>query len=402
MENCGGVVVTGQQIGAGWSPALSVIKALSALAEAKRRGLQAVYWLADEDHDRSEVASVKALQGDRLIRHRFQFSGAARTATGWLEWTDKHQVEAQSLWGQLPLPTEPTLRGHARVLGNALWSKGIKPFSPTSDIDRMDIQTELERWRALNLENDLREQADLLESKGEKLILDPRQQSAWFSLDPQTGLRSRLERGTPCPKGHWLSPGAALRPLMQSLLLPVRVAVLGPGERAYWRLTERIWERVGLTPPQILPRPSVFVIPDGRVDISVDELEALRLGQWETFAAVSIPKPSATVFPGPDESWSDSVSKRYMMEIGRFQARLKRLDARQAKEAAEKRIGVNIEKLRQALFPFNKPQERVLPGWYWLQSGSLLDSIENTIENALNSPSQARSHHFDHILVALA
>ena len=54
------VVATGQQIGAGWSPALSVAKALAALAEARRSGGEAVYWLADEDHDRAEVANVAA------------------------------------------------------------------------------------------------------------------------------------------------------------------------------------------------------------------------------------------------------------------------------------------------------------------------------------------------------
>ena len=52
------MIVTGQQIGAGWTPALSVAKALAALAEAKRRGADAVYWMADEDHDRTEVAAA--------------------------------------------------------------------------------------------------------------------------------------------------------------------------------------------------------------------------------------------------------------------------------------------------------------------------------------------------------
>ncbi|MDE3033815.1 MAG: bacillithiol biosynthesis BshC, partial [Acidobacteriota bacterium] len=57
------VVATGQQIGAGWTPALSVAKALAALAEARRVGAEAVYWLADEDHDRAEVASVSGWHG---------------------------------------------------------------------------------------------------------------------------------------------------------------------------------------------------------------------------------------------------------------------------------------------------------------------------------------------------
>jgi hypothetical protein len=65
------VIATGQQIGAGWSPALSVAKALAALAEARRTGAEAVYWLADEDHDRAEVASVVGWSGHRLARQRW-------------------------------------------------------------------------------------------------------------------------------------------------------------------------------------------------------------------------------------------------------------------------------------------------------------------------------------------
>jgi len=386
MENSKGVVVTGQQIGAGWSPALSVVKALVALTEAKQRGLQPVFWLADEDHDRAEVASVAALQGDRLVRHRFQFSAPAGTAAGWLEWTEDHQAEAQCLWGQLPDPVEPTLRGHFLALGKPLWDRGIIPFSPTIHADRAGIQAELERWRAMGLESDLCVQADALESRGEKLILNPRQQSAWFSLDPITGVRSRLESGLPCPNGHWLSPGATLRPLLQSLLLPVETAILGPGERAYWRLTERLWERVGLKAPQILPRPTVFVLADGSYDISMDELEALRLGHWEAFAPTVCIKPSALPFPEPDGSWGDAISGRYRAEVGRMQTRLKRLDLRLAKENAEKRVGKNIEKLRQMVFPFGKPQERVLPGWYWLQNDSLLESIAVQLCKKLNRP----------------
>jgi hypothetical protein len=380
MENIKGVIITGQQIGAGWSPALSVAKALAALAEAKRRGLRPVYWLADEDHDHLEVASVVALEGARLIRRRFKFSAPAGTATGWLEWTGAHQAEAQNLWGHLPDPVEPTLRGHVLALGKPLWSRGIKSFSPTKDADRAAVQPELERWRAMGLEKALHSQADYLESSGEKLILDPRQQSAWFSLNPKTGERCRLESGQPCPKGCWLSPGAALRPLMQSLLLPVEAVVLGPGERAYWKLLERVWDSVGLNAPEILPRPTIFVIPDGASELSPEELEPLRLGQWDALAPALTMKPSAMPFPKPIESWGNAITKRYSAEMGRLQTRLERLDARLARDAAEKRLGANIEKLRQELFPFNKPQERVIPGWHWLQKPALLDAMENAME----------------------
>ncbi|HEX4845580.1 MAG TPA: bacillithiol biosynthesis BshC, partial [Geothrix sp.] len=98
------VIATGQQIGAGWSPALSVAKALAALAEARRTGAEAVYWLADEDHDRTEVASTVGEKEGRLIRHRFRFEARAGSATGWLPWTAAHQAEATALWGTLPEP----------------------------------------------------------------------------------------------------------------------------------------------------------------------------------------------------------------------------------------------------------------------------------------------------------
>jgi hypothetical protein len=380
MNNPRGVAATGQQIGAGWSPALSVIKALATVAEAKRRNLKPVYWLADEDHDRAEVASVTALDGNRIIRHRFRFSEPPSTAAGWLGWTDQHQEEAEKLWGQVPAPAEPSLRGHALALGKPLWNRGVQPFSPTKDADRNAIQPELERWRALRLENDLNEQAALLESRGEKLILDPRRQPAWFSLDPDTGRRNRLESGQPCPSCHWLSPGAALRPLMQSLLLPVEAVVLGPGEMAYWKLLERIWDRVGLEAPLILQRPSVFVLPEGDYDISVDDLEALRMGDWEALAHGTHMKPSAVPLPEADEGWGETISTRYRAELNHLRKRLKKLDARLAREKAEGRIGNDIEKLRQMLFPFGKPQERVLPGLYWLQDETLLDAIGKAMD----------------------
>jgi hypothetical protein len=369
------VIATGQQIGAGWSPALSVAKALAALAEARRRDAEAVYWLADEDHDRAEVASVVGAPGGRLVRHRFRFETRAGTATGWLPWTPRHQAEAAALWGPLPEPQEPTLRGHALALGRPLWTLGLRPFSPTDPAVRDPIQAELERWRALNLETLLVRQAEGLEAAGAPLPLDPRVQAAWFSLDPRTGLRQRLDRGAPLPPGRWLSPGAALRPLMQSLLLPVAAVVLGPSERAYWRLCEPLWERVGLAAPDILPRPSVFVVPRG-FSLSAGQLDALRLGAWDRLAHWSGPLPTARFQASePDPDWPEALQSRFQREQARTRERLAKLDRRLHREAAAGALGGDPERLRQALFPFDAPQERVLPGLPWLRNEALLDRI---------------------------
>lgn len=369
------VIATGQQIGVGWSPALSVAKALAALAEARRTGAQAVYWLADEDHDRAEVASVVGWRQDRLVRHRFRFDTRPGTATGWLPWTSTHQAEARDLWGPLPEPEEPTLRGHTLALGQPLWALGLRPFSPTDPAVREPIQTELERWRGLGLEALLARQAERLQAEGAALPLDPRVQAAWFSLDPRSGRRQRLEAGVPLPGGHWLSPGAALRPLMQSLLLPVSGVVLGPSERAYWRLCEPLWERVGLPAPRILLRPSVYVVPQG-FRVAPGQLDALRLGAWDRLGAWPGALPTAT-FPAaePDPAWPEAVRLRFRSELARSRDRLVKLDRRLHREAAAEALGGDPERLRQALFPFSRPQERVLPGLPWLRDKALLAAI---------------------------
>jgi len=369
------VIVTGQQIGAGWSPALSVAKALAALAEARRTGGDAVYWLADEDHDRAEVATVVGWAGNQLIRHRFRFDTRLGTATGWLPWTPAHQAEALALWGSLPEPQESTLRGHVLSLGQPLWNRGLRPFSPTDPSVREPIQAELERWRTLDLGALLVQQAAALEAEGAPLPLDPRVQAAWFSLDPHTGRRQRLDSGTTLPKGCWLSPGAAIRPLMQSLMLPVTSAVLGPSERAYWRLCEPLWDRVGLTPPRIIPRPSVFVMPPG-FRLEAGQLEALKLGAWDRLATWPGPLPTAQFRASdPDLSWPETVQVRFRREQTRSRERLLKLDKRLHREAAARELGGDPERLRQTLFPFGAAQERVMPGVPWLRNGNLLDTI---------------------------
>lgn len=379
------MIVTGQQIGAGWTPALSVAKALAALAEAKRRGADAVYWMADEDHDRAEVAATVGFENGRLVRHRFRFDAPDGTATGWLPWGPSQQREAETLWHEVPISAERTLRGHALSLGEPLWKLGLRPFSPTNPVVREPIQSELERWRSLDLEAQLLLSAERLETEGAPLPLDPRQQAAWFSLDPRTGLRRRLERNDACPKNHWLSPGAALRPLMQSLMLPVEAAVLGPSERAYWRLIEPLWERVGLNAPHIIARPSVFVLPKGcslKVDRLAD-LDALRDGRWEAFSSPNGTLPSHRVGDvPPDSSWGPTLGTRFTKELDRTRHRLERLDRRWIRDLAAHQLNMDPERLRQRLFPFGKAQERVLPGLFWLRDETLIHSILESMDGS--------------------
>jgi hypothetical protein len=169
---------------------------------------------------------------------------------------------------------------------------------------------------------------------------------------------------------------------MQSLLLPVAAAVLGPSERAYWRLCEPLWERVGLPEPRILPRPSVFITPPG-FQVPTGQLEAIRRGDWDHLAAWPGVLPSARSQGGdPDPAWPEALRSRFEKEQARSRQRLLKLDRRLHRTAAGHLLGGDPERLRQALFPLGSPQERVMPGVSWLRNEALLDAILRRMDSA--------------------
>jgi len=161
---------------------------------------------------------------------------------------------------------------------------------------------------------------------------------------------------------------------MQSLMIPATHVVLGPAERAYWRLTEPLWEMVGLAAPQIIPRPSAFILPRG-FHLAPSQMDALRAGYWEAFSQDRPPLPSQALVAQPDPSWGPTLGNRFRQELARARHRLLKLDRRLYRDHVAGLVGEDPERLRQRLFPFGKPQERVLPGALWLRDEALLDRL---------------------------
>jgi hypothetical protein len=105
-------------------------------------------------------------------------------------------------------------------------------------------------------------------------------------------------------------------------------------------------------------------------------LDALRQGAWDRLAAWPGVLPSARFQPAPpDAGWPQALQERFRREQARSRDRLAKLDRRLHRDAAAGRLGGDPERLRQALFPFSLPQERVLPGVPWLGSPALLEAI---------------------------
>jgi len=77
--------------------------------------------------------------------------------------------------------------------------------------------------------------------------------------------------------------------------------------------------------------------------------------------------------PAPD--WAPALAGRFTRELARTARRLERLDRRLLRDRAALNLGRDPERLRQSLFPLGRPQERVLPGLFWLRDEELLDRM---------------------------
>jgi hypothetical protein len=117
--------------------------------------------------------------------------------------------------------------------------------------------------------------------------------------------------------------------------------------------------------------------------VTAGQLDAVRHGAWEALAAWRGVLPTAQFqCANPDPSWPKPVQDRFQREQSRCQARLGRLDRRLHRDATAQLLGGDPERLRQALFPFGLPQERVIPGVSWLRNGALLDAILERMDGA--------------------
>ncbi len=382
MEKNIPLVLTGQQIGVGWSPALSVIKALVALDEAKRLGGEAIFWMADEDHDAVEVSRTALRKDGRILKVQFEFDQNPQTSAAWFPFDDKHQRQAIDLWGSsIPTPQEPTLRGHFEALGQPLKKLGLSFFSPTRDIDRFKLNAILRDWRELNLESKLNQTYQDLSRQGIECSVDPSKQSTWFSLNPISGQRLRLDPANPLGAELWLSPGAALRPLLQSHLLNVHTVVVGPSELSYWQLVDPLWELLQIKKPTLKLRPSLWSIPS-HCSVEADQIPLLRQGNWQALLPAGAPFPSESLTLTSNPNWDPDTRSRIDQELQRAKERLEKIDRKIQRVLLHKALGEDPEILQQYLFPLGRDQERILSGASWLLDPSMLTRLTESLSKA--------------------
>jgi len=295
-------LVTGQQVGLLGGPLFTLYKALTVgklareLANELDRPVVPVFWLAGEDHDYEEVASVTVLQGTEPVTLRLErpdpdYAGPV----GRLPLPETIRTLLDELADLLP-PTEfqePLLAllqetyrpgvslqdAFARLLKRLVPEEvGLVLIDPDDArlkaLARPLFERELTDWETahVRLEAVSRELAAryhvqvqtrplnlfLLEDH-RRIPLDAEPDG--FHLRGEGRVLSQTEALQLLQEApERFSPNALLRPLYQDWLLPTLAYVAGPAEVAYWAQLKPLYEWVGLPMPLVYPRALMLLV----------------------------------------------------------------------------------------------------------------------------------------------
>ena len=422
------LVTTGQQPGLFTGPLYTIYKALSAAALARhledrwQRPVQAVFWVAGDDHDFAEAnhASWPAADGSItriVLRERpadAPLTPMYREPLGTEVLSALDRLEAELPGAEFKGETLEWLRRHYRpegtlagafggALAELLAPHGILCFDSTHRAAKRSQARHIIRALGLSqdLDRDLARRAGELKAAGhdpgvpvgdgatlvmlesrlgrDRLVVSKegiatRRSGEHFSLaDLQAIAANEPER---------LSGNVLLRPVLESALLPSVAYMAGPGELRYLALAAPIYDRMRVHRQVPVPRWSGIVM-EPRVDrtldkyaANLDELLAPGNALEQRVVRSQMPPDLASAFAdlrGAIETHYGRIEP-IALEIDptlKKPVQSGRQHALSESQELEKRILTHlkrrqetelaqIERARAAVLPEGKPQERVL------------------------------------------
>lgn len=306
-------IVTGQQLTIYGGPLYTVLKIITAIHysviwEKKfGRPFIPVFWMADEDHDFDEAASIGlpyrddfvkvSIQSDQKKQARVSDIPLDKNLRSFREEVKKHLPEtdfSDQLWKLLDdIYREGNLfsEGFAKLILKIFGKYGLI-LAGTNDkkikkLITVPICQSIEKSsKAYTV---LRKQSDKLEAKGyhSQVLVQP---SNLFWIDDQAN-REKISnnghtwhidgKGTRWSQKELInavnksperfSPNVFLRPITQSYFLPCIAYVAGPAEVAYYAQMKDFYSLFGLKMPIIIPRFSATIVESG-IDRIIDKL----------------------------------------------------------------------------------------------------------------------------------
>jgi len=405
------VVVTGQQAGLLGGPAFTFFKAHSALVRAREEGV-AVFWVASQDHDTTEVASTLLFDLDERF-HALALPLPERRPVGripfrpYLDSVNKLLTafrgvpEAKRALLDALEPAGTYAEAFARLLLLSFGERGLLPMDPMapefSPLFVPLLEREIED--PLGSVAGLAEGAAALKARGFRPVLGRPPGATNLFLEGRDGVRRLLRyRGGRFFDGEGsysradlrailaadparITPAAALRPVFQDALLATSGFVVGPGELAYVAELPPVYRRYGVPMPAVLPRLSAVVVepPVARI------LERFGLDPWGYIKAPNeaLSRRLAEVFAEAsrarealrqaEASLREAGARLAAFEptlepaVARLQRRVEADFARLFTKLAKARINreevlrAQADRLANHLRPRGKPQEEVLP-----------------------------------------
>lgn len=390
-------IVTGQQLTLYGGPLYTILKTLTAIHHSRHyeamlgRPVIPVFWLADEDHDFEEAATVSVPGPSGLHTARLDQKSGNRSSVGRiLLGNDINRIRGEisdllqetdfstELWDLLDACYKPgnTFRqAMALYLGRLFSRHGlifagsdypeikklmVKPLARAIS-DAQTLQQALEDASG-QIEKSYHRQANVLDNT--------------LFLHAKDGNRERLNRSN----GDWhtesgknfnshklldlaaetpemFSPNVFLRPVLQDYLLPNLGYVAGPGEIAYYGQMKSFYHAFDRKMPLIIPRLSATIIEPAieRIMSGIpfelhkyqDRIEDLEK-EW---LRLSDNPDADTLF----EQWNnevDSLNSRYEQEIEKIEPTLTDTASKTAAEYKK-----SLEKLKQKLIKAIKSKQ---------------------------------------------
>jgi uncharacterized protein YllA (UPF0747 family) len=410
-------VIAGQQVGFAGGPMYTLAK-LAGMLKLKRdneaRGIPTTvfFWLATEDHDFAEVAtlSLPALvaQQQDLVTFRAR------------------RPDSKVTVGTLPIPEELTtaLLGHLRIPRPAWLRPGITfgdSFAEliTAAVDGTFILVDallpelrragaplfdgiLANWDRIQF--DLDERAAALQGAGYTPQIVPRPgegHSLLFELD-EHGRRELIDWPRALASPERTSTSALTRPLLQDAVLRPDLFVGGPAEVAYYAQIAPLHDLLGVPMPQVALRAHEMLAPRrvlrtaSRYNVTPEEIfggadallatrEPAGVAEIRTIAeaarehlAEQITRIGEIALPA-----EHALARAISRSIGHIEYHFGKLTERAIRGLARKdrERYAAIRKLVSTLMPDGSPQDRVT-GWFghWNDYGSHM--IERMIDEA--------------------
>ena len=399
-------IIGGQQAGFLGGPVytaykiVTVIRLAALLEERLGAKVVPVFWLADEDHDFTEINHAYVAKDDGEVgKVSFDWEGRGRQIAdlpisdgvrtaheSYLEALPASPYNAQIEEIFAPRPGEDYTTWHARLIAQIFSRWGLIIVTPTilRVPGRAFLRTALKQSTAISTA--LEEAATTVSAAGYSPALSPEQVGGLYTI-ADSGKRVRvidslahLAAVEDQPERY--SPDVALRPLFADALLPVIASVLGPSEIAYHSMLKPLYHLFSLPQPIAFPRESFTVITRAEADLikrSKTSVSAILAGKSPSTEAKHALVPSElkkgfadardaitedfaplsslveTLDPSLVSSWKGTRAAAFRA-LDRLEKRT--LRANLAKHGLS--LGA-LQRLRNSILPRGRLQERVFP-----------------------------------------